>query len=82
MTIVDLFDPLNINHIQAWKRLAEVMHDSPVGDEACKHVFATALRVVTIAYDWPEDWAFRISAKMADQWIEYVEGRFLSDRKL
>ncbi len=80
MTIVDHFDPSNVRHIQAWKRLGEVMHDTPEGltQQECEHIFATALRVVTIAYDWPEDWAFLISAKMADAWIEFVEGRFLS----
>ena len=82
MTIVKYFDPLDIQHVRAWKKLAEVIHalvrypgikSQGLTEGECKNVFATALKLITISVDWPEDWAFQIAGKMADQWIVELE---------
>lgn len=51
MTIVAYFNPLDIQHVRAWKKLAEVISEQSLTLGERKHVFATALKLITISVD-------------------------------
>ena len=73
MTVVDYFNPLDIQHVRAWKTLSEVGAAQKLTDGECKHVFATELKLITILVGWPNGWVSQVAAKMVDQWIEELQ---------
>jgi len=76
MTIVDYFDPQNVAHLKAWRKLEYGFRADDLED---RHRFSGAMKLLTFyphledsgSVDWPDDWGPLIIAKMADAWLDW-----------
>ena len=70
MTIVEFFDPRNGEHLKAWRVAVAESLRLGLNVNHLSVRFARQCGIDDNDYDWPDDWAQLIIAKMANAWLE------------